>query len=47
MIAKPEKLSGLCCSEQPFPTQQEKEPEGEGGRDNTQYNLLPQNNLLD
>lgn len=25
MIAKPGRLSGLCCSEQPFPTQQEKE----------------------
>lgn len=25
MIAKPGELSGLCCSEQPFPTQQEKE----------------------
>lgn len=25
MIAKPGKLSGLCCSEQPSPTQQEKE----------------------
>lgn len=25
MIAKPGKLSGICCSDQPFPTQQEKE----------------------